>query len=304
MQINRRDFVRYCSASAAALGLSATELGALEEAMANPAAPTVLWLEGAGCSGCSVSLLNRISPTGPTTAGDLLINSVNLAYHPTLMSASGELAVAAANRAYTAGGYVLVVEGAVPTKFGGETCVAWTYTDSSGVVREETFQAAVKRLASRAAAIVSVGNCASFGGMSAAPPNPTGAVSVATATGKPTINVAGCPPHPDWMIWTFVQILTGKFVATDTKGRPTGVFSRTVHSRCPRREKDETGQFGRDGYCLEELGCRGPETVAPCPVTFWNNGVSWCVGANAPCIGCTEPSFPVSPLMGGEGDDD
>jgi hydrogenase small subunit len=106
------------------------------------------------------------------------------------------------------------------------------------------------------------------------------------------------------MIWTFVQILTGKFVATDTKGRPTGVFSRTVHSRCPRREKDETGQFGRDGYCLEELGCRGPETVAPCPVTFWNNGVSWCVGANAPCIGCTEPSFPVSPLMGGEGDDD
>jgi Ni,Fe-hydrogenase I small subunit len=45
------------------LGLSALDLLRLEELLANPDAPTILWLQGSGCTGCSVSFLNYISTT-------------------------------------------------------------------------------------------------------------------------------------------------------------------------------------------------------------------------------------------------
>lgn len=63
--ITRRQFLKYCVASAAALGLSETDLLKLKEALAvqsNCATPTppVIYLNGQGCSGCITSLLNRI----------------------------------------------------------------------------------------------------------------------------------------------------------------------------------------------------------------------------------------------------
>ena len=47
--------------SAATLGLTATDLFRLGEVLANPNGPSVLWLQGSACTGCSVSLLNRVS---------------------------------------------------------------------------------------------------------------------------------------------------------------------------------------------------------------------------------------------------
>ncbi len=288
MNTTRRDFLRYCGLSAAALGLSASDLLRLGDALANPNAPTVLWLQGASCSGCSVSLLNRISSTAPTTAADLLINSINLAYHPTLMSAAGALAVEACDAEYTKGGYILAVEGGVPTAFRGAAC--WPWTTSAG--QEETFASAVSRLASRASRIVCVGSCAAFGGIPAAGTNQAGIRSVSAYTGMPTINVAGCPPHPDWIVWTIAQLLLNKSVALDTQGRPTALYARRIHEICPRREAGEASTFGQANRCLEELGCRGPSTYASCPTQWFNGATNWCIGANAPCIGCTESTFP------------
>ena len=286
MEITRRNFLRYCGASAAALGLTSTDLGLLEKALANPDAPSVVWLQGAGCYGCSMSFLNRISATAPTTAADVLVNSINLVFHPALMSLAGEMAVAAAKLA-SAKPFVLVVEGGVSTAFNGAACFAWKWAG-----RDVTFKDAVKEFAAKAAVIVCVGTCASFGGIPAAPPNPTMIQSVKAATGKSTINIAGCPPHPDWTVWAIVQLLLGKAIPTDLNGRPTQFYSRTVHSQCPRLERDEAERFGVDYYCLKELGCRGPRTRANCPVIRFNNSVNWCIDANAPCIGCTEPTFP------------
>src|SRR4051794_7824977 len=67
VRISRRDFFTYCRNSSAALALGATQLSSLEKAMAATTGPTVLWLQGAACTGCSVSFLNRISPTAPVT---------------------------------------------------------------------------------------------------------------------------------------------------------------------------------------------------------------------------------------------
>jgi len=65
--ITRRQFMQYCTASAAALGLSQTDLLKLEKALATPQpatsqpSPSVIWLTGQACSGCPVSLLNRVN---------------------------------------------------------------------------------------------------------------------------------------------------------------------------------------------------------------------------------------------------
>lgn len=298
MNLSRRDFLRYCGLSAAALGLSATDLGFLQQALANPAAPSVVWLQGAGCVGCSISLLDRVSPTAPaTTVADLLINSINLAYHPSLMSAAGESAVAAAQSVYNKGNYILVVEGGIPTAFGGAACFAWR---TGG--KDYTFMEVVKTYAAKAAAIVCVGTCAAWGGIPAAPPNPTGVVGVKTLTGKTTINIPGCPAHPDHVVWGIVQLLLGNAVPLDAYGRPSAVYGFTVHQQCPRNGAVKAEAFADDGHCLMDLGCRGPVTYNNCPVLRWNNGVSWCVQNNAPCIGCANPDFPTAaPFYSGVG---
>ena len=286
--------MKFLGASAATLGLSATDLGRLQKVLANPAGPSVIWLQGAGCTGCSESFLNRISSAAsePKTAADVLINSINLRYHPNLMALAGEDAVDQAEAAYNKGGYVLAVEGGIPTAFGGNTCWAWSVGGA-----EVTFQEAVTTLAGRAAAILCIGTCASWGGIPAAPPNPTGVRGVKAATGKNTINIAGCPPHPDWIVWAVVQILLGKTMTLDSFGRPTVLFGRKIHDHCPRKEFDKAHDFGIDLRCLKELGCRGPSTKANCQTQLWNGGTNWCVDANAPCVGCTEPQFPFAQLV-------
>jgi hydrogenase small subunit len=288
MNTTRRDFLKYCGISAAALGLTTTDMLSLEEALANPNGPSVLWLQGASCTGCSVSLLNRVSAQAPTSAADLLINSINLVYHTNLSAAAGTTAVAALDAAYARGGYVLAIEGGVPTAFGG--AAGWLMTDAAG--KDITIAQAVQKYASRASTIVCMGTCASWGGIPASGANPTGIRGVSAFTGKPTVNIAGCPPHPDWMVWPIVQLLLKKPIATDGYGRPTALYMRKIHDVCPLKGTEGAKAYAQPNRCLKPLGCKGPETQAPCPTSKWNNGVNWCIGAGAPCVGCARPTFP------------
>jgi len=267
----------------------------LATVLASPSAPKVIWLQGSACSGCTISFLNRIAASAPATAADVLLSTISLSYHPTVMAEAGQGAANIALELAARGKYILVIEGGVPTSFGGAACFAWT---SNG--EDVTFQKAVQRLAQRASSVVCVGACSAYGGVPAMNGNPTGVVSVAKAIGRPTINVSGCPPHPDWIVWTLANLVAGQKIKLDSVGRPTALYSKTVHSQCPRREAEEADTFGTQGLCLEGLGCRGPKTKAPCAITFWNGKVNWCIGANAPCYGCTEANFPQTPLWKGE----
>jgi len=72
MKITRRDFLKASAAIAGALALKASGLMQLQKAMAAGGGPPVIWLQGQGCTGCSVSLLNSVFYT---TIDDLLINT-------------------------------------------------------------------------------------------------------------------------------------------------------------------------------------------------------------------------------------
>ena len=303
MKLTRRDFLGASTALAGAFGLQATGLLPAGEALALEAVDggmPVLWLQAQTCTGCSVSLLNSIYYT---TIDDLLLNKLDVDFHPNLMAAAGDSAVAAAEATYQKGGYVLVVEGAIPSGANGEYCYLWKGTKAKD---------GWSRFAQRARFVIAAGTCASFGGVYAGAPNPTGAAGLpATYGGKRIIKVPGCPTHPDWLVAVIAYILkTNTIPALDSYGRPKEFFSRTVHEQCPLRESDEAERLSQQG-CLKELGCNGPRTKADCPKRRWNSpgagqtGVNWCIGAGTPCYGCTEPGFPdqMSPFFEFEEED-
>ncbi|MFZ5485192.1 MAG: hydrogenase small subunit [Pseudomonadota bacterium] len=286
--INRRDFLKLCSGMAATLGLPATAAAEIAQAVATPAKrPSVIWLHFQECTGCSESLLRAEHPT----LERLILDVISLDYHETLFAAAGHQAEAARKTAMAEnkGKYLLVVEGAIPTKDGGIYCK----------VGGQTAIDMVKECAQDAAAVVAIGSCASWGGMPSTGPNPTGASSVAEILGKVVPNIPGCPPNPYNFLSTVVHYLTfGKLPAVDQLGRPLFAYSRLIHENCERRAHFDAGRFAlefgdaghRQGWCLYKLGCKGPETYANCPVIGFNDvgEVSWPVGCGHPCIGCTE----------------
>jgi hydrogenase small subunit len=214
----------------------------------------------------------------------VFIQTLRLVYHPTLSAGAGQTVVSTLRKLEN---YLLVVEGGVPTAFGGHLCLPWA---DQG--KEVTFQEAIQDLASKANQVICVGTCAAFGGVSAMGDNPCGVRGVGNLTGKSTINVAGCPPHPNWIVATLVQALQGQTIAVDNWGRPLAIYGGEMCGRCPFHHRGEASDYGINGTCLERLGCHGRSASAPCPNLKWNNGVNWCVGAGAPCQGCTEPSYP------------
>jgi hydrogenase small subunit len=310
--ISRRDFIKLSAGSTAAVALLFISLPAFDEKSHAEAAQAVsevpvIWLQGGGCTGCSVSVLNSLSPKIQNVLVDEVVpgQHVSLRYHATVMAAEGELALKAMHdTAKKKGGYVLVVEGTVPTKENGIYCVIGEESGSDVIMLD-----AVTSLSRDAMAVIALGACSSYGGIPAASPNVTDVKGVKdilaeNSINTPVINVPGCPPHPDWFVGTVASILVGGLasVEVDSDGRPILFYGKLIHDNCPRRGHFDAGRFSQkfsDSYCMFKLGCKGPVTHADCPVRLWNSGTSWCVGANSLCIGCVEPGFPdkMSPLM-------
>ncbi len=302
MNLTRRDFLKAATALAAAPGLRAAPAAAFQQVLAGEANVPVVWLQGLGCNGDSVSLLNTIYYA---SADSLLLNTIQLEYHPTVMAAAGELAVSAAEAARAAGSHILVVEGAVPTGAAREYCMIW-----EGMCMED----AVIAFASNARYILAVGTCAAYGGVSAGAPNPTASKGVAGVLGASAkiINIPGCPAHPDWIVGTIAYLLAnGQAPPLDADRRPTQYFGRRIHDWCQERRRycgtnDKATQLGQAG-CLQNLGCKGPNTYADCYMRKFNSGATgrfggnWCVGARTPCQGCVQPNYPdgMSPFFTG-----
>jgi hydrogenase small subunit len=251
------------------------------------AKPPVIWLHFQECTGCTESLLRTSAPD----VAELILGLVSLDYHETLMAASGYQAEQALHDAMhaKAGKYVLVVEGAIPTKENGIYCK----------VAGKTALDSLAECARNAAAVVALGSCASWGGVASADPNPTGAVGVdKVLQGKPVVNLPGCPANPYNLLGTVLQFATfGTLPALDELGRPKFAYARTIHEDCPRRAHFDAGRFAqqfgdqghRDGFCLYKLGCKGPATHANCSLNhFVETAGAWPIGVGAPCFGCTE----------------
>jgi [NiFe] hydrogenase small subunit len=287
--VSRRDFMKYCTFLTATMGLSSSFVPKVAEVFAAPKQrPPVIWLHFGECTGCSEAFLRSQYPY----VDDLVLELLSVEYHETIMAAAGDQAEEQLHNAMKKyeGKYICVVEGSVATNFDG----------AYGKVGGKTFLQIAKEVCPKAAAVIAIGTCASFGGIPAAKPNPGGYKGVGEAIGIKTLNIPGCPPNPVNFVGTIVNyLLLGKLPDLDQRGRPKFAYGQTVHDQCPRRSHFENNEFVLEfgsqeaqlGYCLYKMGCKGPDTYNNCPIAKYNDGTSWPVQAGHPCLGCSEPDF-------------
>jgi [NiFe] hydrogenase small subunit len=285
--VSRRDFMKFCAAVATALGMGPGAASEVAAALTAKKRPSVVYLHGAECTGCSEAVLRTVDPY----IDELILDTISMDYHETIMAAAGEAAEEALHKAIDSPeGFVLVQEGAIPTVENG----AWGKV--SGHTMADNLKMCVDK---NPKAIIAIGACATFGGVQAAKPNPSQAVSVSKFLNrKDVINIAGCPPNPINFVGAVVHLLTKGVPELDANQRPKLFYGTTVHDQCPRLDHYNAGEFAKSfdseeakkGWCLNELGCRGPMTYNNCPKVLFNQ-TNWPVQAGHPCIGCSEPDF-------------
>lgn len=287
--ISRRSFLKFCGVMAGALALPPRYAHLIASALqAAPRVP-VIWLNGQDCAGNTEALLRATKPT----VAEVILDTLSLDYHEVLMAAAGHQAEAsrAATLEKFPNGYIAVIEGSIPLADGGIYCT----------VGGRAFAEIVREVCDKALGVIAVGSCAFDGGLPAARGGITGAVGVSSfITNKKVINLSGCPMNPENLTATIVQYLTLKeFPATDNLGRPLFAYGDTVHQHCESlahyRRKEFVKEWGdeghRAGWCLYQMGCRGPSTNANCSTIKFNAGTSWPVASGHGCVGCTQPRF-------------
>jgi hydrogenase small subunit len=286
---SRRDFLKFATYMGAFMGLEHSMVGQLVKTMETKKRLPVIWEHFQECTGCSESFIRSDHPL----VADVILDTISLDYTDTLMAAAGHNAEEAKQKSMKEnyGNYILIVEGAIPTKDDGVYCT----------IAGRTAVEILKESAAGAAAIIAFGSCSAWGGVQAASPNPTGSVPVdAIIKDKPIIKVPGCPPISEVMTGTVLHYaMFGTIPELDSEGRPKQFYGKRVHDSCYRRPYFDAGLFAesfdseeaKKGYCLYKLGCRGPVTYNACGTTGWNNGVSFPVKSGYPCIGCSENNF-------------
>jgi hydrogenase small subunit len=285
--VSRRDFLKFCTMMAGTLALPASMAPRIARALETTRRPPVVWLEMQDCAGCSESLLRANQPT----VAELVLDVLSLNYHETVMAPSGKRAEKSLMDTVQEGGYLTVVEGSIPTKDDGIYCCIGGHTALD--ILEE--------VAANTAAIITVGACAFYGGWPATTPNPTGATGVKeVVTGVPILNLPGCPMNVDNLTATVVHYLTfNALPGVDDLGRPLFAYGRRIHDNCERRGHFDAGEFVREwgdeghrnGWCLYQMGCKGPVAFHNCPTIRWNEGTNWPVGAGHGCIACAGVGF-------------
>lgn len=292
--VSRRSFLKTVTGTAAGIGISQIFNPALVKAMTEALKThPVLWIQGQGCTGCSVSLLNSVDPS----IADVLLKIISLQFHPTVMASEGKTAMENLYKIANEykGKFSLAVEGAIPVAADGKYCVIGEIDH-----KEITMVDLIKDLGAKAGSVLSIGTCASYGGIPAAEGNITGATSVMDffkmyGIKTPTVNIPGCPPHPDWIVGSIAHLLTKGVPKLDDSGRPVVFYGENIHDNCSHLTEYDAGEMSEKlsdaKGCRIDLGCKGPDTYADCYKRKWNSGMNWCVD-NSVCIGCVEPGFP------------
>jgi hydrogenase small subunit len=289
-RVSRREFMKFCGAMATTLALPTRYVKRIAEALEGAPRPPLVWLEFQDCTGDTESFLRASQPS----VDELLLDTISLNYHETIMVPAGDMTERSLLETIenAPGEYIAIVEGSIPAADDGVFCL----------IRGRTALSIVQDVCTQALATIAVGTCAWDGGLAAADPNPTGAVGVRDAVPGLTNLVAlpGCPANVVNLTATLTHFLTfGELPATDELDRPLFAHGDKIHHQCERKVHHDADRFvkewgdagHRQGWCLKEMGCRGPKTYHNCPTVRWNDGTNWPIGAGHHCIGCSELNF-------------
>ena len=247
--------------------------------------PKLLWLQSISCNGNAHSFLNH-----PELFS--VLAHFELVYHP-ILETNYSLEDIIKKRVECD---VLILEGS----FVQEGFL------KAGV--EVSF--VIEHYAKRAKDIITVGTCATFGGIfkQKEPDKISGfAFDIEEKTARykeyasKLISLPGCPIHPRWLSFVLLMIANGKKIEIDRFHRPVELYGYTVHMGCTRNEyfewKVDAKNFGlKEGCLFYEQGCQAPFTRGSCNKILWNDTSSK-TRVGTPCFGCTEATFPQTSLF-------
>ncbi|MDM5263948.1 hydrogenase [Sulfurovum sp. XTW-4] len=248
--------------------------------MASQNKPKLLWLQSITCNGNTHSFLNH---------PDLffILSHFEVVHHPVLDSS-----------------YSMedVIAGIVPCDI---LILEGSFQEEGFLKSGVEVSSIIKHYANKAKHIISVGTCATFGGIFKQK-NPEAISGFCfnaeekteryNAYASKLISLPGCPMHPKWLSYVLLMISGKKDIPIDNLHRPVELYGYTVHMGCTRNEyfewKIDTKTFGlKEGCLFYETGCRGPYTRGSCNKILWND-INSKTRAGTPCFGCTEPNYP------------
>jgi len=292
--------------------MSATEF-VPDQAKTEAVEAHVLWMTtGLSCDGDSVAMTSAVNPSLEDIVTQAIPGMPKVIVHnPVLAYEVGEDFMQAWYDAEDGklDPFVLVMEGSVPNEdINGEGHWA-ALGNNRDTGQPITTNEWIDRLAPKAAAVVAVGTCATYGGIPAMKNNPTGAMGIVdylgwdwtSTAGLPVVCIPGCPAQPDNMTEVLLYlslVLAGRAPVPelDEAHRPTWLFGRTVRENCNRAGFAEAGNFateyGSDHRCLVKLGCKGPVVKCNVPIRGWQSGLGGCPNVGGICMACTMPGFP------------
>ena len=250
-----------------------------------PYKPKLLWLQSITCNGNTHSFLNH---------PDLfsILSHFELVHHPVLESK------------YTMDN---LIEGTLPCDV---LILEGSFIEEGFAKGGVEVSHLIKTYAAKAKHIISVGTCATFGGIFKQndPENISGfcfdlekQTSRYKTYASKLISLPGCPIHPRWLSYVLLMIANKNKIAIDNLHRPVELYGYTVHTGCTRNEyfewKIDTKNFGlKEGCLFYEQGCQGPYTRGSCNKILWNDTSSK-TRVGTPCFGCTEPNYPQDSLF-------
>lgn len=239
----------------------------------------LLWLQGLSCNGNAHSFLNY-----PQL--EQFLDDFEFIYHP-IIDSSYSLKESV-NFYHSCD--ILLIEGSVADDY--------KRGDKRIVEIINLYAKEVKK-------IVTVGTCATFGGIFKESPyvgssgflyHEQEKVGRFSAFEDKVVSVSGCPIHPEVLVNTLYMIKDEIDFLLDSYHRPKEFFAYTVHNGCTRNEyfeyKVDNHNFGeKEGCMFYDHGCQAPFSQGSCNKILWNE-VNSKTRSGEPCHGCTEPTFP------------
>jgi len=248
--------------------------------MPSQAKPKLLWLQAITCNGNAHSFFNH-----PELFS--ILSYFNLVYHPLIET-------------------VFTIEDIITGKPKCDILILEGSFKEKGLTKMGVeVSHLIELYANRAKYIITVGTCATFGGIfkqydvkniSGFCFNESEQTRRYEIYSSKLISLPGCPVHPKWLSYVLLMLAKGKNIPIDEMHRPQELYNITVHTGCNRNEyfewKIDTKGFGlKEGCLFYEQGCQGPYTRGSCNKILWND-VSSKTNVGTPCFGCTEPNFP------------
>ena len=273
----------------------------------------VIWMTtGLGCDGDSVAMTSATNPSLEDIIQGVIPGQPKVVIHTPVLAFENGADFMQAWYDAEAGKldpFVLILEGSVPNEeINGEGHWAGMGVNPS-TGQPITTNEWIDRLAPKAAAVVAIGTCATYGGIPAMKNNPTGAMGLPdylgwkwkSKAGLPIVCIPGCPAQPDNTTETLLYLVfqlagMAPMIDLDEQLRPRWLFGRTAHESCNRaafyEEGDFATEYGSDHRCLVKLGCKGPVVKCNVPLRGWVNGIGGCPNVGGICMACTMPGFP------------